>query len=699
MHVAFAHIGATVKWHGGDVMTLSRVKIRGVESEGMICAQEELGLTEFPPIPEDGARPIVDLSSRNYKVGTPLRKALGQNDIVFHIDNHAITHRPDLFSQVGVARELVAMGIAKWKKEAKRPAVKFAKNAPPFTLKNDAGDLVSQYMGCMISIDGDVPTPEWMKKRLEATGWRSINLVVDITNYVLMEIGMPLHAFDADDFRGTVHIRTAKNGESITTLDDVTRKLPENAVIMSDDQGIFDLFGVMGGLRTSNKPTTKNIFLQAGIIQPSSVRRTVIAMGHRTDAATVYEKGVTLATAERGLHRAIELFMQIHPSARVASKCVTWGKMPAPKPVMVPADIAARVTGAPITVVQSKKILADLGFTVAAKGKSLVVTPPIWRTDIRIKEDIAEEVARIYGYANIKPAMPQSSITPPTRDHRINTLRDRLKEEGYFELLNLAFASPSVLKKAGFDAAKAVTIENPLGEELSRMRPSLLPAMLQMISNEIGGFDGTHLKIYEYGHIFAPKSETMKFALLVAARGKTTLSNDPVLIAKADVSRAFDLMGHALTFKQTKNNLPRYAHAGRSAEIFSQGKSVGLLTEVHPSIAAAFGLPGRTAAVLIDLDVILKTEPQIKVAAPLAQFPAVELDETFPLGKTSYASIEQRLKNIDAILRDVRIVNLYEAPDSSKTLTLRFTYRADDRTLTQQEVEKVHGKVVAELRK
>ncbi len=258
MHVAFAPVGATVKWHGGDIMTLSKVKLRGIESEGMICAGEELGIeTLFPPKPEDGAAPIVDLTSKGYKVGTPLRKALGLNDVIFHIDNHAITNRPDLFSHIGVARELVAMGLATWKKEpTKKAPMKFPSAALPFTLKNDVPDLVPEYIGAMLTVETMAETPDWMKRRLEATGWRSINLTVDITNYVLMEVGMPLHAFDADDFSGTLHIRKAKKGEKIKTLDDVERPLPEGAVIISDDDGIFDLFGVMGGLRTSNKPTT-----------------------------------------------------------------------------------------------------------------------------------------------------------------------------------------------------------------------------------------------------------------------------------------------------------------------------------------------------------------------------------------------------------------------------------------------------------
>lgn len=698
MHVAFAHVGTTVMAGGKEELTLAKVKIRGVDSEGMICAAEEIELAGlFPPKPADGNRPIVDLTARGFKVGTPLRTALGMNDVVFHIDNHAITNRPDLFSHIGVAREVVALGLAKWKKEPKIPKVPEPKTGE-FALKNSAPDLVTDYNGVLVTIGEPGETPEWMKRRLEATGWRSINLTVDITNYVLMEVGMPLHAFDADDFKGTPVIRTAKKGETITTLDGVTRPLPEGAVIMSDSGGIFDLFGVMGGLRTSNKPTTKRIFLQAGVIKPISVRKTIAAMGHRTDAATVYEKGVTLQTAEQGLARAVELFLALHPKAAVASKIVKWGKMAPKKAVTIPLETFADLTGAEITPAKAKAILTDLGFSVKAAGKKLTVTPPVWRSDITGKHDLVEEVARIYGYGKIPVKMPSADITPPDRDQRINVVRDALKERGFFELLHLAFTSPGALKKAGFDPSKASRIENPIGEEVSLMRTSLLPAMLETMGRETPKIDGSHLKTFEYGRVFKGKDQPFEFALCIAARSKTTLKDEPLLIAKADLAFAFNACGYPLEFKKTKDNLPAFAHAGRTAEILCKGKKVGGLTEIEPETAKRFDLQSRTAAAIIDLDAIRAIQPETYIAKPLPMFPAVEFDETLPLPKTTYSALTAKLRSLNPLLADLKTVNLYDGT-GVRTVTLRFTYRAADRTLTQEEVEKVHAQVVAELKK
>lgn len=699
MLTAFAHTGAKVRWHGGEIATLAPVKIRGIESDGMICASEELDIeTLFPPSSDEGQRPIADLTKGGYQVGASLRQALGLSDVIFHIDNHAITNRPDLFSHRGIARELVAMGVATAKKERKKSPMKFPSMPTPFRVVNEAKESVPYYEACLLSVPPGVESPEWMQKRLISTGWRPINLIVDVTNYVMMEVGMPLHAFDADDFKGDIRVRRAKKGEKITTLDKSVRELPEGSLVMSDDAGIFDLFGIMGGLRTSGKRTTTNVYLHANIPDPISIRKTVIDMGHRTDAATVYEKGVMPVTAAIGFRRAIELLQELAPGTRVTSKIITWGTAPKPKAVRVSPEKIAVFIGAPLSSAKIKKIVSDLGCKVVGSGTSLTVTPPAWRRDIQHIQDIAEEVSRVYGYANVTPSMPEASTMPPARDRRIHQLRDALKEERYTELLNPAFTSPGTIEKAGLSAKDAVRIENPIGEELSRMRTSLLPGILEVASREAPKADKGILKVYEHGHVFSPGVERPEFVLLVAAKGRSTVKNEPVLIAKADAVRAFRAAGHTLMFRQTKDSLAPFAHAGRNAEILLGGKRVGVLTEIHPSIAKAFDLPGRAAAVIVDLDAVLKTAPDIFITKPLPLFPAVEFDETLPLSGKSHASLLDRAQKTDPLLKSVIIADLYEG-EGNRTVTLRFTYRADDRTLTQEEVEKIHGKVLSELKK
>lgn len=699
MLIAFAHVDATVKAGGKELVTLQKVKIRGEESEGMICAAEEVEIEAlFPSKPEEGSRPIADLSKGEYKVGTPLREALGLTDVIFHIDNHAITNRPDLFSVIGVARELVAMGLARWKKEPTMPKCTFPKTEAPFTLKNDVGDLIPYYNGCLMTLKAIGPSPEWMKKRLVACGWRPINLVVDITNYVLLETGMPLHAFDAEDFKGTLRIRTSKKGERMTTLDKAERALPEGTVVISDDAGIFDLFGVMGGLRTSTKNTTRSIFVQAGIIDPVSVRKTVIAMGHRTDAATVYEKGVMPCTADRGLRRAVELFLELSEGSCVSSKLVSWGKQEKPKTMKVNMKKLQEFIGTDIPAAKMKMILTNLGCTVKKSAKdSLAVTTPVWRRDLMHVQDIAEEVARVYGYANIKPVMPEASIEPPVRSTRLHTIRDSLSEAGAIEMLHLAFTSPAQMKKWNLDPGEAVRVENPIGEELSLMRTSLIPSLIETAAGELRKSGATLLKVYETGSVFRRNDEHAGLTFAVLSRGKTTIQDSPLLIAKADILRALADAGYTATVRKGSVPMSGIAHSGRSAEIVVCSTLVGHLFELHPLLISALGLPERTAAVTLGLHRLFPLPASVTIAKPIPVFPAIVFDETMPLsGKRSYEAIVKALKTLDPLLVKIETVHLYEK-DTLKTLTLRFTYRSPERTLTQEEVEKIHGKVVTEL--
>ncbi len=697
MLVAFAHVGARVK-HGDELVTLAPVKIRGELSEGMICANDELDLqTMFPNSPEGGNRPIVDLSGKDYKVGTPLRDALGLTDTVLHIDNHAITNRPDLFSHVGVARELVAMGLATWKKpKAKKKPVP-AKAKTPFTVHNDTGTLVPFYRTSFLEIQGEGTTPDWMRRRLEATGWRCISLAVDITNYVMMEQGMPLHAFDAGDFRGDLHIRLSKKGEKMTTLDKAERVLPDGVIVINDDEGIFDLFGIMGGLRTSTKHDTKYIFLQGAIPDPVTIRRAAIGLGHRTDAATVYEKGVPFCTSITGVERATELFLELCPGARLAAAPVEWGTINAHKPLKIDEERISRAIGIPVEPAKVKTMLNDLGFSVTKTGHTLSITPPEWRNDVKLPADIIEEVARIYGYDRIPALMPAADVRIPVRDQRIHMVRDALKQKNYVEMLHLAFNSAAQLSMFGFDVKKSVAIENPIGEETSRMRMSLLPSLALTAADQLKNSRGM-LRLYEVGHVFSKGNERNELCMLVAAKGKTTLMDDPMLHLKADMRHAFAAMGYDIDVTQTAEHLPAYAHPGRSGTVTCNGKTVGMLTELNPQTRTAAGLPFRTACAVIDWEAVTALTPATRLGVVQPAFPSVVYDETVPhTSDTVVKKLIAKLAAADPLLKSVEIVNLYQK-ENDRTLTLRFTYRADDRTLKQEESEAAHAKVLTALK-
>lgn len=704
MRVAFAHVGARVKWHGEEMMTLEKTKIRGETSEGMICAAEELDLVAH--FPDAVGHNIIDMGDGDEDVGKSLKDALNVMDVVLHIDNHAITHRADLFSHIGFARECVAIGIAKWKHKPDFKAPAFPKDALPIKCKVDIKKLVPRYCSCTLSFNSVGKTPDWMVKRLEAVGLRSLNLPVDITNYVSVELGMPLHSFDIADLKGDVHFRLAREGEKIVTLDKEERELPEGAIVLSDDEGIFDLMGVMGGLRSSTKESTKNVYLHSAVVDPVSIRNTIIATGHRTDASTVYEKGIPLVSAEQGLFRALELFLDLVPGAKITSKMDSWGDNGKPKPIPLSLDRVHSMLGVEIPAKTVKKILTDLEFTVergphfakATRGKkrkeeSFEVTPPLHRIgDITGEHDLIEEIGRIYGFNEIDAVMPAASIEPPERDERLHTIRDALKERDYVELRPVSFVGPDLLRKCGIDPATAPVVENALGEELSLMTPSTLPKLLEHAAVNLPQMDV--LRTFHWSQVLEQdKEERRELGMLVANRTTMNLKSEPFLVAKQELLGALSAVGYEVSTKDS-DNVPAFAHPGRSADLIIGDKTVGILCELHPSIRSNFDLPERAAVTLVDLSVLFAIEATAKIAEVVPQFPSVAYDMTIPMDHSkSAAELIANMRGKSELLKSVKVVDLYEGKDGTYQLTVRCTYRADDRTLTEEEVKKEHQKV------
>ncbi|MEI8230904.1 MAG: phenylalanine--tRNA ligase subunit beta [Candidatus Peregrinibacteria bacterium] len=694
MRVAFAHVGARVRWHGTEMVTLEKTKIRGEESEGMICAASELELSSrFPLLPGQDDHTIIDLGDGDEDIGTSLTDHLELTDVVFHIDNHAITHRPDLFSHIGFARECVALGLAIWKKEKKTKPQTFPKNPPPFTFVLTEKKLVPRYCACTLSVAGLGETPLWMKQRLEATGWRSINLPIDITNYVFMETGMPLHSFDASDIHGTVRMRTATEGESITTLDEVQRKLCPGALIMEDDQGIFDLLGIMGGLRGSTKETTRSIWLHSAIVDPANTRRTVIAMGHRTDAATVYEKDVPPVMAKIGFLRALELFLTLMPEAALTSKLIEWGTDGKSKPIPFSHKDAEKHLGMPVSDATVKKVLTDLGFKVTKTA----VTAPLWRiNDIEGSHDIVEEVGRIVGFDRITPVLPDATIAPPPRDKRLHAFRDDLKEEGFLEIVPISLVSPQLISACKMDPNEAYSILNPIGEELSLMQTSVLPRLLEHAGKNLLQADQT-LKTFTCTHVFNRREgEWMECGIFMANRKETSLVMNPFLKIRQLLVDEFSGVGSTVAINASEK-VPPFGHAGRSADLLIDGKTVGILCELHPDVNKAFDLPARSAVALLDVTTLLELPKKPAIFSPIAEFPAITYDLTVTLDSSKSAEkLISKIRGSSPLLTSVIAADLYDGKplESGKyNLTLRCTYQAKDRTLTEEEVKKEHERV------
>lgn len=715
MLVAFAHVGGTVR-HGTETITLQPIKIRGVESSGMICAAEELDLQGlFPTSKEDGERPVIDLARHPWSdmpaPGTDLREALGLTDTLLHVSNTAITMRPDLFSQRGFARECVAIGLASWKNPRapfaaeKRAKITFPKKSLPFRLIVEDERLMPRYCGCLLTINDTGTTPEWMKQRLRAVGWRPISLPIDITNYVASEVGVPLHSFDADDFLGDIHMRASRKGETIVTLDGVTRTLPDGAPILCDDGGIFDLLGIMGGLRSSTKSTTRHIYLHSASILPAAIRKTILATGHRTDAATVYEKGVPHITTEQGFERALELFLALAQGATIVSVRESYGTND--KAPSIALDLARMnsLLGITITDKKATQILSSLGCSVkkAAKKKipTLLVTPPLHRLrDLREPCDIIEEVGRIGGYASIPEIMPSARLQIPARDMRLHRLRSALVERTFLELTPLSFASEGQLRLCKIDPADAVQIANPLGEETAFLQTSMLTGLLTHAEQHMAQRSSA-LQTFSAGHVFSKTGgEHAQMGAMIAMPKEAPLIRSPLLMLKDDLVSALQCIDIAVECLAARNP-PAFAHPGRTADLLVRGESIGTLCEIHPSITRRAGIGGRVAVALIRLDTLFSITPQKQVFSPTPAFPEIRYDITLPRSHAeTTAPILAMLRVRSPLLRDVSIVDLYEQSASAQqyTVTLRLTYRADDRTLTEDEAKREHEKVIEGIR-
>jgi phenylalanyl-tRNA synthetase beta chain len=701
MLVAFAHVGATVK-HGDEKMTLATVKIRGEESSGMICAAEELGLdSQFPPKPEDGGRPIIDLTPLGLKPGTDLATALGMDDAVFDVNNTAITTRPDLWSHRGMARECVALGLGKATPEPKRPALKFPKTPLPFGFKTPAKKHVSRYLGCAIDLDAQGESPAWMKRRLEAVGIRPISLPVDITNYVMFEYGTPLHAFDRDDIAGAIELRLSEAGETIKTLDGADRKLPEGALVLSDDAGIFDLVSMMGGKRTSITGNTTRLYLQGPVADPIMIRKTIQATGHRTDAATIFEKGVPAVTMEAGFRRAVELFLELAPGASITSKLEEWGDDGKAPTITLPLDRVSSILGVGLETKEAVAILESLGCAVKtpAKGAAeiLAVTPPLWRLrDLAGPHDLVEEIARIRGFDAIPDVRPRGTLRPVARETIEQRASSVLAADGFAQILPLSLVGPKLLRQAGVDPASATAIANPLTEELSLLQPSTLPQLLDHARRNHLLAEGD-LRTFHCAHVF-PRGESERSECGLLALGTHDgLARDPFLALVERVSHLLAALGHAPAAEKDGSPLPS-AHPGRAAVIRVGTVAVARVFDVRPSVLAAFDLPHRASAALVDCTALGALAGTVTKASPLPAHPAVTYDLTF---KRAHAEpigpLLAKLRGASPLLESVDTKDLYDGKGvepGSYNATLRFVYRAADRTLTEQEAKAEHEKVL-----
>lgn len=714
MLIAYADKGARVKWHGeGEPMELDYVKVRGVLSEGMICAGEEIGL-EADNVPRQTEVRIKDLSYTKAMSGTPLAKALGKDDIVFEIDNKSLTHRPDLWGHYGFAREFAA--IMKKPLKPLQEKFDFPKTKSPLKINSKDAQACPYFGGCVITNVKIEESPQWMKTLLQAAGMRPVNNIVDITNYVMLELGQPMHAYDrsfvGDDF---LEARFAKKGEELETLDHKKRLLLETDLVIANSKKALGLAGIMGSANSEIRSDTTEIILEAANFNPVTVRHTSVYHGLRTDAVQRFEKSLDPLLAKQALIKASMLIKELCPESQFLGGIMEFNQYEIPN-VQIKLDptYVQSVIGKEVSGKEMIESLTRLGFEVE-KSQILTVKVPSWRStkDINIAEDLIEEIARMHGYENIPSTLPALPITPPRdfpeRTHKHIARKILALGLDCNEILSYSFYSEKDVRFCMLDESKHLQVDNYLSEDQTHMRISLVPNMLKAMYLNLKYRD--EVRIFELGrtyieHGYMPLEEKHLCAIF-AIKGKKKKSgplDEAFYDAKGALETFLKKLG-AEKYQLTKaSNIPPYAHPKKCLEIRYRGKSVGHVFTLHPVVAKKYQIETPPAVFELNFSQVIAAGLDAITYTALPKFPSLTFDISVVIDeRVEIEEIEKIVKKQGGeSLKKIELFDIYQGsnlPEGKKSLAFRITMHSDERTLTDDDMAQTQKKIFDQLTK
>ena len=710
--VPVAMIGA----HLPNGLKISKGKLRGVMSYGMLCSAQELKM-DLEKLPDKQKTGIFILPA-DTAIGLPIANILGLNDIVLEFELTA--NRGDCFSVWGLVREIAVLtgNKPKWTDITVKED-DAAKTADLIAVDIEAKDLCSRFSARMLKNVKIGPSPEWMQQRLDGAGIRPINNVVDVTNFVMIELGQPMHAYDYDQIDGhKLTARRAIPGEELHTLDDSSRKAKDEMLVIADAVKAAGLAGVMGGLETEVTEATRMVVLEAASFHGPSVRRTARACGLHSEASGRFERGIDATKTERALNRAAQLLQEMG-ACTVCQGIVD--VYPAPKqPVKVSftAEQINRRLGTKIPQAQMIDILTKLEFVIeGATADEVVVTVPTWRYDVNYMEDISEEIARIYGFDNIPSTTPFGSVMQGGQSDKQNFI-DRINAVlsglGLNETVSFSFTHPSMFDKLNIpqdsELRQAVPIMNPLTDEYPLVRTTLLSSVFENVVRNLSR-KNDDLKIFEVAPVFMPKAlpvteqpiETLKLAgALLGRRDVIGWNQDNAAVDFYDAKGIVEeLLAELSIGKYTVEAGEHYAmHPGKTA-CFKKGRDViATVGEVHPAVLAAFSITKKMYIFEMDVATLMKyTAGNFKYQS-LPKYPAISRDLAMLVDETVNASAIEKIivQNGGKFLKDVRLFDVYQGEQiekGQKSLAFSLQFQSGDKTLTDEEVE-VPFKVILE---
>ncbi|WP_040196045.1 phenylalanine--tRNA ligase subunit beta [Candidatus Soleaferrea massiliensis] len=678
---------------------IKKGKLRGIVSNGMMCSVSELNVTvnDFPGAIEDGIL-IID---EDCTPGEDIRTALGLDDTV--VEFEITSNRPDCLSVIGLARETAAtFGLPLTLHE---PAVKGNEGDIHEMLQVEILNpkLCSRYTAKMVKNIKIEPSPRWLRERLRASGVRPINNIVDITNYVMLEYGQPMHAFDHKYVNGAkINVRNAAEGEKIMTLDGIERTLSPEMLVIADEKAPVAVAGIMGGEFSGIMDDTNTIVFESACFSGSSVRTTAKKLGMRTESSSRFEKGLDPHMTVPAVLRACELVEMLGAGEVVGGIIDIKGEIPEPTKLMLDAGWINRFLGIDISKEEMVKILEKIGFTVEGD----VITVPTFRADVEHKADVAEEIARFYGYDKIPvtaiKGTAEGRLTETQKFERL--ARETMLSLGAYEINTYSFISPKLYDKAMLPAdsqlRNSVVISNPLGEDTSLMRTTTIPSMLDTLSRN---YNNRNLEaaMFEIGNRYLP----VEGEALPDERQQVTIGlygrDADFFLLKGMVETLLDRLNAKEYDVQPDSGNPTF-HPGRCASIYIDGQLVGVMGEVHPLVLQNFEIGVKAYAAELDLRTLFANRAAEKQYKPLPKYPATTrdlalvCDEDVPVAKLQKAIRQASGK----ILESIEMFDIYrgkQIPDGKKSIAYKISLRASDRTLTDEETNGAMKKILKAL--
>ncbi len=683
-----------------DGTEIKKGKMRGVVSNGMFCSEEELGIAGDEPVHGLMILPF------DAPLGMDIKEYLGLNKAI--LDFEITSNRPDCLSMVGMARETAATLRTNYTMPNFNYEVKCSTNIND-KLKVEVKDkLCRRYMARGVKNVKVEPSPSWMQERLLEAGVRPINNIVDITNFVMLEIGQPMHAFDARQVESkTIVIEKANDGEKFTTLDEIERELDSSILMIKDDSKSVAVAGIMGGLNSEIQDDTTEVIFESANFEGTNIRVSSKKLNLRSESSSRFDKDIDPNLAKLAIDRACALICELNCGEVMEGTIDIYNDVKEEGSITVNSTWINKFLGTEISKEEMKEALDSLDLITEIKNEDLIISIPTFRIDIAIKEDIAEEIARIYGYDKIPTTIFKVS-TEREPKYKNELLTDKVIEimvaSGVNQSISYSFVSPKVFDKVNIpvdsELRNVVKIKNPLGEDYSVMRTTTLPSIMESLGRNYSR-NNDYVRLFEIGRIYLPNEDekqlpTEKNVLTIGIYGDCDY-----LDLKGIVENIIDGLGISKAKYVRESENPSY-HPGKTAALMVRNKKVGVFGEVHPDVTENYGINVNCYVAELDLDSLFEASTTVKAYKPLPKFPAVTRDIALLCDDSILvAEIEETIRKAGGnLVEKVQLFDIYKGaqiPEGKKSIAYAIAYRDEKKTLEDKDISKVHDKILKAL--